>query len=340
MPRKSAQLQTVHEPEVVGQSEHLELVRSLQDGITTFFRSAVVFFDGASVLREDAKLMVSRAEALTVPTDDASDKIVQRVVIDSTRGRKANTEHWEPITKTFHRVHKALTSGRGEAEKDFVRAAGIGKSPPQRLCGRGRTEGATSSSSASTAWHVRPRSVNGTKRIDGWRKERLNLEADSPNLSDREQRFVNAFDQHANTVRAERMAGYKAGYGAKLLEREKIQKALELMVKTREVARQQEVVKKAPVVPKATAVVRSSIGHVVGGGSRKQRGAEIYDEDRLIETILSQAANPPPEGEPIIPTDILSVKQPRVNEYARKLGSSINEWPGVRYTEQTKVTGS
>ena len=43
MPRKSTKLQVV-EPEVIGQSEHLELVRSLQDGITTFFRGAAVFF--------------------------------------------------------------------------------------------------------------------------------------------------------------------------------------------------------------------------------------------------------------------------------------------------------
>ena len=134
--------------------------------------------------------------------------------------------------------------------------------------------------------------------------------------------------------------GYKAGYGAKLLKREKILTALELLIKKREVARQQEAVKKAPVVPKATAVVRSSIEHVFGGGSRKQRGAEIFDEDLLIEAILLQAANPPPEGEPIIPTDVLTIKATRVNEYARKLGRGINEWPGVRYTEETKVTGS
>ena len=338
MPRKSANLQVV-EPEVVGQSEHLELVRSLQDGITTFFRGASVFFRGAAVLREDAKLMVVRAEALTVPTDPDSDMITQRVVIDSTRGRKANTEHWEPITKTFHRVHKALTSGRGEAEKDFVRAAGIGnRHHSDYVAEEERKARIEQQRLDRLAREAAQRERNEeTRRLE---EERLTLEADSPNLSDREQCFVTAYDQHGDTIRAERAAGYKNGYGAKLLERAKIQTALELLAKTREVARQQEVVKAAPVIPKATPVVRPSIGHVVGAGSRRTRGAVVFDEAALIEAILMQAANPPGEGEPVIPTDVLTIKAPKVNEYARSIGRNINEWPGVRFTEETKVTGS
>ena len=339
MPRKSAELQTIHEPEVVGQSEHLELVRSLQDGITTFFRGASVFFEGASLLREEAKLMLARAEALTVPTDDASDKIVQRVVIDSTRGRKANTEHWEPITKTFHKVHKVLTGGRGEAEKDFVRSASIGNRHHSDYVAeqerKARIEQQRLDRLAREAAQRERDEEN--RRLE---EERLTLEADSPNLSDREQRFVNAYDRHGSVLQAEQTAGYKSGYGVKLIDREKIQAALELLVKTREVARQQEIVKTAPIIPKATAVVRSTVSHVVGAGSRKQRGANIYDEAALIEAILMQAANPPGDGEPVIPTDVLTIKAPKVNEYARSLGRGINEWPGVRFTEETNVTGS
>ena len=339
MPRKSTKLQTTREPDVVGQYEHLELVRSLQDGITTFFRGAVVFFKGASVLREDAKLMVARAEALTVPTDDASDKIVQRVVIDSTRGRKANKEHWEPITQTFHKVHKALTSGRGEAEKDFVRSASIGNrhhsdyvSEKER---KARIEQQRLDRLAREAAQRERDDEN--KRLE---EERLKLEADSPHLSDGEEKFIKCYDWTGDVKQSERAGGYKAGYGSKLLGREKIKTALEVLVKKREVAQQQEAVRIAPVIPKATPVVRPSFGHVVGAGSRKQRGAEVYDENALIEALLAQAANPPAEGEPVIPTNILQVKHPKVNEYARSLGSAINQWPGVRFTEVTKVTGA
>ena len=338
MTRKTAKLQVV-EPDVVGQSEHLELVRSLQDGITTFFRGAGVFFKGASVLRVQAKDTLARAEALTVPTDDDSDKIVQRVVIDSTKGRKANTEHWEPITKTFHKVHKVLTSGRGEAEKDFAHAASIGNRHHSDYVAEQERKA-----------RIEQQRIDRKAREDAQRErdeenrrleeERLNLEADSPNLSDREQRFVNAYDRHGDTMRAEREAGYHEGYGERLLDREKIQTALELLVKKREVARQQAVAKTAPIIPKATPVVRPTFSHVVGAGSRKQRGAEVYDEARLIEAILAQAANPPADGEPVIPTDILQVWQPKVNKYAQSLGRAINEWPGVRFTEETKVTGS
>ena len=249
MPRKSANLQVV-EPDVVGQSEHLELVRSLQDGITEFFRGAGAFFKGASVLREEAQLMLTRAEALTVPTDPDSDKLVQRLVIDSSKGRKDNTAHWEPITKTFHRVHKALTSGRGEADKDFARAGSIGNrhhsdyvSEQER---KARIEQQRLDRLAREA--AQRERDEETLRLE---EERLKLEADSPNLSDREKSFVAAYDQHSNVLHAERYAGYKAGYGSKLLEREKIQSALELLVKKREIARQQEVVKAAPIIPKA-----------------------------------------------------------------------------------------
>ena len=338
MPRKSTKLQVV-EADVVGQYEHLELVRSLQNGITTFFRSAGLFFKGASVLREDAKLMVARAEALTVPTDDASDKIVQHVVIDSTKGRKANKAHWEPITQTFHKVHKVLTSGRSEAEKDFVLAASIGNRHHSDYVAeqerQARIEQQRIDRLAREAAQRERDEEN--RRLE---EERLKLEADSPALSAGEQKFVNGYDRHGDIIRAERTAGYRPGYGVKLLAREKIQTALELLVKTREVARQQEIVKAAPVIPKATQAVRPTVSHVIGAGSRKQRGAEIYDESALIEAILFQAANPPDEGVPIIPTDILTVKATKVNEYSRSLGRVINEWPGVRFTEQTKVTGS
>ena len=338
MPRKSTKLQVV-EPEVVGQSEHLELVRGLQDGITTFFRGAGIFFKGAAELRLSARTVLARAEALTVPTDDVSDKIAQHVVVDSTRGRKANTEHWEPITKVFHKVHKVLTSGRGEAEKDFVRSASIGNRLHSDYVAEQERKARIEQQRLDRLAREQAQRERDeeTRRLE---EERLKLEADSPNLSDREKSFVAAYDQHSNVIHAERYAGYKAGYGEKLLEREKIQTALGLLVKKREIAREQEIVRTAPVVPKATPVVRPTFGHVVGAGSRKQRGAEIYDEAALIEAILMQAANPPGEGEPVIPTDVLTVRPPKVNEYARSLGSVINEWPGVRFTQETKVTGS
>ena len=204
MSRKSTNLQTAREPEVVGQYEHLELVRSLQDGITEFFHGAGVFFKGANVLREEAKLMLVRAEALTVPTDPDSDQIVQRVVIDSTKGRKSNTEHWEPITKTFHKVHKVLTGGRGEAEKDFVRAAGIGNRHHSLYVAEEERKARIEQQRLDRE----AREVAQRERDEENRRleeERLKLEADSPNLSDREQRFVTAYDHHGDIIRAERM---------------------------------------------------------------------------------------------------------------------------------------
>ena len=232
-----------------------------------------------------------------------------------------------------------LTSGRGEAEKDFVRAASIGNRHHSDYVAEQERKARIEQQrldrlARETAQRERDEE---NRRLE---EERLQLEADSPTLSDREQRFVNAYDFHGDTVRAERQAGYKAGFGSKLLQREKIQTALRLLAKTREVARQQAAVKAEPVIPKATPAVRPAFSHVLGASSRKQRGAEIYDESALIEAILFQAANQPAEGEPIIPTDILTIKAPKVNEYARSLGAVLNQWPGVRFTEQTKVTGA
>ena len=201
MPRRSTKL-VAHEPEVVGQDEHLDLVRGLEAGITQFFLGAGKFFKGAASLRVLATETLARAEALTVPTDDASDMLAQRVVIDSTKGRKANTDHWEPITKTFHRVHKVLTSGRGQADKDFVRSASIGNRHHSDYVAemerKARIEQQRLDRLAREA--AQRERDEETRRLE---EERLKLEADSPNLSEREQRFVNAYDRHGSVTQAE-----------------------------------------------------------------------------------------------------------------------------------------
>ena len=327
------------EPEVVGKDEQLELVRSLESGITRFFMDAGKFFKEASLARTEAKDVLKRANALTVPRNDEADKIVQRVVIDSNNGRKLNSGHWEPITKTFNRVHKALTAGRGEAEKDFIQAASIGNrlhsgwvDEKER---KAKIEQDRVDRLARAAAQLQRDQIN--RRLE---EERLKIEENSPTLSVREQSFVTAYDRHGDIIRAEKAADYQSSYGLKLIERPKIKAALEVLVKRRELAKEQEAARSAPIITKSSAPVRANISHVVGGGTRRQSSAKVYDEAALIEAILMQASNPPAEGEPVIPTNILSIKHPRVNEYARSLGSAINEWPGVRFTQERKVTGS
>ena len=340
MPNKAMKsTRQVQDPEVVGKDEHLELVRSMQVAVSDFFLGAGKFFQEARDLRLQATDVLTRAHALTLPTDDNGDQIVQRVVIDSNKIKKANKEHWEPITQTLHKLHRLMTSGRGTCEVGTDTAASIGNrfhsdyvAEKER---KARVEQQRLDRLAREAAQREQDEI--TRRLE---EERLKLEADSPNLSDREQSFVTRYDRHGDTIRAEREAGYKEGFGTKLLERDKIKTALELLHKKRELSRQQDAAKAAPVVPKSVAPVRPTFSHVIGGGTRKQRGADVFDEAALIEAILLQAANPPAEGEPVIPTDVLKIHAPKVNEYGRSLGREINAWPGVRYTEDSKVTGS
>ena len=329
----------IQDPEVVGQDEHLELVRSLEGGITTFFLGAGQFFTLARQFRMDAKGVLARAQALTIPTDDDGAKTVQRVVIDSNNVKKGNAEHWEPITKMFHKVHRLMTSGRGEADIDADSSARIGNRLHSDYIAekerKARLEQQRLDAIARANAQREQEAIE--RRLE---EERLRLEDQSPDLSDREHQFVAAYDRHGDSVRAERESGYQPGHGVKLLARVKIQSALDLLVKKREVAQQQAAAKAAPVQSVAVAPVRPSTAFAVGAGSRKQRGAQVFDESALIEAILAQCVTPPADGVPIIPTDVLTIRHPKVNEYARSLGRAVNSWPGVRYTEESKVTGS
>ena len=340
MPNKAMKsTRQVQDLEVVGQDEHLELVRSMQVAVSDFFLGAGKFFQEARDLRVQATDVLTRARALTVPTDDNGDQVVQRVVIDSNKIKKVNKEHWEPITQTLHKLHRLMTSGRGTCEADTDDAARIGNrfhsdyvAEKER---KARVEQQRLDRLAREAAQREQDEIN--RRLE---EERMKLEADSPDLSDGEHKFVACYDWTGDVIRSERAGGYKAGYGSKLLGRDKIKAALELLHKKRELSRQQEAAKAAPVVPKAVAPVRPTFSHVVGGGTRKQRGADVFDEAALIEAILLQARYPPAEGDHVIPTNVLKIHAPKVNEYGRSLGRAINVWPGVRYTEDSKVTGS
>ena len=64
-------------------------------------------------------------------------------------------------------------------------------------------------------------------------------------------------------------------------------------------------------------------------GDRKNVRGELVDEAALIEAILA--------GKHGIPADVLTVKQAKLNEYARTLGPLIDRWPGVRYRTSTTI---
>ena len=67
----------------------------------------------------------------------------------------------------------------------------------------------------------------------------------------------------------------------------------------------------------------------VTDGDRKTRTAVVVDEDAFIAAVL--------EGKFGIPSDVLTVRQVKLNEYARSLGKLIERWPGIRYNEKTTI---
>ena len=151
--------------------------------------------------------------------------------------------------------------------------------------------------------------------------EQLRLEAEesSPDLSEREQRFVKALFRGRTPFDASITAGYAdARRAEKRAEHPKIRAALAAMVQVEKAKRRAEAVKEAPL---DLALPADRLAPEKPAG-RSTRSAEVTDIDALRDAVI--------RGNLGIPWDVLTVDQVRLNALARDLGPLIDRWPGVR----------
>lgn len=317
MAKKTAAVQA----EIVTELPELAQTQGEATGLTAFLKGLVPFFQAAAAMERDAKALAERARGWKTPTTKDEDaKLIEDVRAARTAKSSAG-DHWEPVTSMFSNLHRRMTGARKRTIDALDEAIGTGNRLHQAWDdaerARARREADEQRRQAEAA-----AAAEREKEMADLEAAALKAEASSPDLSDREREFVDRLVQLGDGygVPAARMAGYKDPDKAatRLLATPKIQQAMEA-VRTALAAREQA---QAVAARPLEAVVAPTAGPQVNSGDRETWSAELLDEQALIQAIL--------DGNKGIPTDLLAIRQTKLNEYARSFKTIINGWPGVR----------
>lgn len=318
----------VHEPEILA-PEHREAGLVQTDGtqVAGFLNNLVPFFRGALALEDESKRLEAHAKALAPPTTREEDEAVQAHIRASNAHIKAVEAHWS-ITTVFHGLHRKLTAGRARGTDPATSSASIA----QRLHNRYVEEAERKARLEQD--RIRREAEEQARRdreaeLARLEAEALKAEEESADLSERERLFVDMVAREFSGHTAAKSAGYKNPdqAAAKLLGTAKIQDALKAKRDAAAIRQQATAVQAAPLVVEVEEV-KPDISR--GGGYDKAPWkATVTDERLLIEAILG--------GKHGIPTDILTVKQTKINDYAKALGDLMNRWPGVSVARERKT---
>jgi hypothetical protein len=285
------------------------------------------FFKVALGLQRRATETLALAKRLEKPVDEASDTAVKDFVRLARTDLKEVGDHWEGICSLFFRFHRRLTAGRDKTTKPLDEAISIATklhadyvwAEQQRV--REEAERKRLQEEARAA-EQRKREIEELEQIA------LAREAEATELSDRETSFCKLYVQNGGkAVEAASAVGYKDPFkqASRLLATQKIQSYIGALQEAEAVRQEADALKAAPLETREIEVVSNADT----SGDRGTKSAVIVDEAALIAAVL--------EGKLGIPSDILTVKPAKLNEYARSLGPIINRWPGVRYQVKTTI---
>lgn len=310
----------------VQQSPEVAAVNAEGSKILAFVTSLVTFLTRARELEVRANETLEAARAIKPVKDAAGDLAVKEFVRRANADRKELEDHWS-ITTVIHAFHKRLTAARNRALLPLETAVGIGT--------RLHTDYVEAEARRVREEQERKRREEEERAAEERRREleelerqALAAEESSEELSEREQVFVDAYVRNGGRgVEAARAAGYKDAFkqSARLLTFTKILKAIEGKQQAEAIRQQKDAVASLPLETKAVEVT----SRADTSGDRKTKSAVVFDEGAFIAAVL--------EGKLGIPTDCLTIRQTKLNEYARSFGKIINSWPGVRYEEKTTV---
>jgi hypothetical protein len=309
--------------------EDQQLAATVGEAIRDFIKGLAAFFVTAKALEQSAFGTLEQAKLLKLPTNPDEDEAIQRFVKQTSVDKREVEEHWR-ITSLVSQFHRRMTARRSKATDALEEANRIGN----RLH-NSYTE-AEKRKAAEAQERLRREAEEKARRdreaeIARMEAEAIKREESSPDLSEREQVFVDQVANHGDGQRAARMAGYKdpGASASRLLASAKIQKAIKakrdaIAIRTQLAARKEE-----PLEVEEVPEIKPNVTRAGAAYDRTTHSAEILDEQALIAACIS--------GKYGIPTDILTVKPAKVNEYARALQQRIELWPGVRYKRETRV---
>lgn len=325
---KKAAVKATRELAVIDQvvvSEDEKFLAEAAIGIRGFFAGMAVFFKRTQELEKRALETLTMAKALKLPTSGEEDLQLQALCRNITADRKEVTEHWK-ITAAVSAFHKRLTGRRSKAEDPLEESSRIANALHNKYVEQERLRVAEAQAKIRREAEAAEQKKRDEELLR-LEQEAIKREESSPDLSDREDLFIAAYLQDGNAQRAAQRAGYKdpLATAGRLLSSAKIQKAIALRREAVALRQQAAIRKEEPIrvdVPTVSADVTTK-------GNRTTHSAEVVDEQALIAAVIA--------GKHGIPSDILTIKPAKLNEYARSIEGRIELWPGVRYIRDTRV---
>lgn len=297
--------------------------------ILGWLQKAAEFFRTGRELEKSALSVLATAKGLIVPTTADADVVIQKFIQRTTADKKEIEAHWG-ICAVVHRVHRRLTAKRDVGVKALEEANQIGNRLHNAYTAaeRRRAEEEENRRREQAEFEARQLREQELARAE---QDAVEREAASPDLSDREARFVEAVWQGRNTPETSaRLAGYRDPRAAalKLAGQQKILDAIKAKQDAAEIRRQAAVRAAAPIVPDYQEVT-PDIKKAAGAFDRTTVSGVIVDVDALRQAYLS--------GKYGLPADLMEPVQRVVNDLARQMGPRLNTIPGLRYKSETKV---
>ena len=318
------------EPEALARFPELQL--AVQDGqlVTTFLRTLVRGFIVGRELENTAMQMLKEATAnrATPPTTREADETVQRRLKLARGHKKAIVEHWN-ICGILSRLHKRVTPMRDRGADAADEAVLIWNTLHNTYVEDERRRAQAEEDRRRREAEDRERAER-QKILDEMEAEALRVEAESPQLSDREEHFVELMATGFNAPEAAaRAAGFKdpVKTSLRLIALPKILQAIEAKRKAAEMRKQAEAVKATPLdvqIEEVKPNIATGITH-----DRTTHSCEILDERAVLEAYRSGGFGVPPE--------LFSVSQTVANQLARERREQLNRIPGLRYRKETRA---
>lgn len=308
------------EPEVGLILEDSNVVEKFKAGLTAFFTRA-------RALELTANANLEKAKLLKPPAAMADDEKIQFLIKNFGADKRDAVDHWD-ITLKLSRFHKRLVAARKRSEEPNDEAIRLATDLHNTYVEGERRRVAAENERIRREAEQKAADDRAAELAELERKAVAAEEA-APDLSEREQLFVEAYMRHGDAVRAAREVHYAQPRttAERLLSLPKILAACDA-VKRAEVLREQAAAVKEKPLDVQAKTVKAEVSNA-GGHDRSTHSAELLDERLLIEAILG--------GRHGIPSDILTVDQAKLNSYARSLFEVINRWPGVRYKKTTSL---
>lgn len=330
------------EPQIVeGENPDHALVQTDGAQIFQFLRNMAAFFRTAREMEMDAKAKLVAAKELKPPKNADEDSKIQTFIKARAAEKKVAEDHWS-ISAVFFSVNRKLTAARSKTTVPLDEAARIAQTLHNDYADAERRRIAREQEERRRE-DERKAQEERDRELAALEEERLKLEAESPELSEREAAAVDFYvldiyrmSSQGNMVEAARRANFKNPdrQAAILLASPKVQAAIEAKRQAELLRKQAASRAAAPLDVRTTPAPRPDIGKAAGGSfDRTTHGAEVLDEEALLMAVL----DPVQRTKLGIPLDVLQINRSKVNEHGKELQERINLWPGVRHTKKTKT---